>query len=204
MGDTGMVNHIHQALAQVREIRQHVVGRTRFRGYSGRARMASGSLALCAAVVMTAPGFPDTDLAHLAGWGAVFCAAIAMNYGALLYWFLHDPAVGRDVRKLRPTLDVFPPLILGIFFPQAREQELTTVRSPSWRAVVPGSIRQLPWRAAGGGHYKHVSISFIGVPLPIPPVLESRHDFWCGRPLSTFRPARKVDGPRFLIVDQQD
>ena len=104
---------IQEALAHVRELQQAVLERQRFQGYSGRARIASGSIALVAAAVMASPLYPVNEFAHVLGWGAVFVAALLLNGIALLWWFLHDPVAHRDVRTLRPTLDVIPPLIVG-------------------------------------------------------------------------------------------
>jgi len=106
-------NHVHQAIAQVREIRNRVVDRQQFRGYSGWARIVSGGLALIAAAVMSQPRFAGSAEALIVGWGVVFVLSAALSYGALLYWFLNDPEVGRDVRKLRPTLDPVAPLVAG-------------------------------------------------------------------------------------------
>lgn len=108
-----IVNHIHHALAQVRELQHTLIERQRFRGYSGPARAAAGTVALAAAIILGSAEFPRTTTAHLWGWGCVFALALAMNCVASLYWFLRDPQVNREWRKLRPTLDVFPPLIVG-------------------------------------------------------------------------------------------
>ena len=107
------VSSIHEALAHVRELQQAVLERQKFRGYSGRARMVSGSVALVAAGVMAHSVFPDRNLAHVLGWGAVFLVALVLNLVAIAWWFLHDPAAGRDVRVLRPVVDVVPPLLVG-------------------------------------------------------------------------------------------
>ena len=55
-----IVNHIHQALAQVQELQQKVLEKQRFKGYSGRARAISGTLALLAAPIMASAYFPKT------------------------------------------------------------------------------------------------------------------------------------------------
>ena len=38
---------------------------------------------------------------------------ILLNFGALIHWFLFDPKVKRDVRKLKPTLDALPAFMVG-------------------------------------------------------------------------------------------
>jgi hypothetical protein len=108
-----IANHIHDALAQVRELQQRVLERQRFRGYSGGARMLAGTFALLGAWVLSWESYPRDAYAHLLGWGTVFFLAILTNYGSLLYWFAKDAGLYGDVRTLRPTVEVFPPVIVG-------------------------------------------------------------------------------------------
>ena len=108
-----IANHIHDALAQVRELRQRILERQRFRGYSGGARIGAGMVALTGAWIMASASYPHTAYAHLLGWGSVFFLAILTNYGFLLYWFAKDAGLNGDVRMLRPTVEVFPSLIVG-------------------------------------------------------------------------------------------
>lgn len=119
-----MINHIHQALAQVRELRQAVLEKQYFRGYSGRARVMAGTVALGAAAMMGAPGFPLDSGSHVLGWGAVFLVGVLLNYGALFYWYFSEQGGRRDVRRLKPALDVLPPLVVGgvLTFALLREQ----------------------------------------------------------------------------------
>ncbi|MFQ5753140.1 MAG: hypothetical protein ACE5HI_14200 [bacterium] len=84
-----------------------------FKGYSGRARALSGTVALIAAVIMASSSFPKVVSDHIYGWGLVFVVGFVLNYGALIHWFLFDLQVKRDLRKLRPTLDAFPALFVG-------------------------------------------------------------------------------------------
>ncbi len=108
-----IARHIHHALAQVQELQQKVLEKQRFKGYSGRARAVGGTVALLATILMTGTSYPKTTLAHVIGWGAVFVIAIFLNYGALTYWFLFDPTVKRDLRRLKPVLDIIPPILVG-------------------------------------------------------------------------------------------
>lgn len=105
--------HIQDALSQVRELQQKILEKQRFKGYSGRARALAGTTAILAALIMSTVSFPKTNTAHLYGWGCVFFIGLLINYGALLNWFLFDSKVQRDFRKLRPIVDVFPPLLVG-------------------------------------------------------------------------------------------
>lgn len=105
--------HIHDALAQVRELKLCVLNAQRFTGYSGRSRALGGTIALFAPFIMSADWYPRTISAHIAGWGLVFLCAVFSNFSALLYWFLFHPEPERDLRKLIPTIDILPPLTVG-------------------------------------------------------------------------------------------
>ena len=113
-----IANHIHDAISQVRKLREAVLDKRQFRGYSGPARMLSGVVALAGAAVL-AWLQPGTATGHLLGWGAVLVAALLLNYGALLYWFLRNPQVGRDPAMLQPAFDAIPPLAVGAAFTAA-------------------------------------------------------------------------------------
>ena len=109
-------SHIGEALVQVQQLRQSMLDKQLFRGFSGPVRGISGTIALLAAALMASAYCPATTKAHLLGWGGVFLSALLLNVGATVYWFLHDEAVTRDLRRLRPILDVFPPLAVGALF----------------------------------------------------------------------------------------
>lgn len=108
-----IANHIHHALEQVRELQQKILENQRFKGYSGRARAICGTLSLLAAVVMSSAYFPEKTSAHALGWGIVALIGVLLNFGALIHWFLFDPYVKRDIRRLKPTLDALPAVLLG-------------------------------------------------------------------------------------------
>lgn len=108
-----IANHIHDALAQVRELQKNILDKQRFKGYSGRARAVAGTVALVAATVLSVSGYPKTVKSHLFVWAVVFAIGFALNYGALIRWFLFDPSVKRDLRKLRPTLEALPGFFVG-------------------------------------------------------------------------------------------
>ncbi|MBI3986466.1 MAG: hypothetical protein HY343_06080, partial [Lentisphaerae bacterium] len=99
-----IANHIHDALAQVRKMRELLLERQGFRGYSGTARMIGGAVALLGAAVMSADFFPTSPAAHLAGWGGILAAALALNYGALFFRFAATPAGQREWFALAPAL----------------------------------------------------------------------------------------------------
>jgi hypothetical protein len=104
---------IDEALAQVRSVRDIVMRRRRFHGYSGKARMACGILALSGALVLAFGPVPATETAHLFGWGIVLAAALVLNYGALVGWFISHPEVRAEPALLKPALDAVPALAGG-------------------------------------------------------------------------------------------
>ncbi len=108
-----MLQHIHQALSEVRELRRRILDKQRFKGYSGRARALSGCLALLGAALVGLNYVRATETAILGVWAAVCTAAILLNYGAVLYWYLNDGEAGRDARRLRPLWDVVPAFLFA-------------------------------------------------------------------------------------------
>ena len=111
-----IANHIHDALAQVRKLQEFILAKRLFRGYSGKARVASGCVAMIGAMLMDSALVPDDPFAHLVGWGAVVAVGIAINYGCLLYWFLFNPEVRGNPVMLKPALDAVPALAVGGVF----------------------------------------------------------------------------------------
>ena len=148
---------VHEALRQVQELKQKILEKQRFKGYSGRARAISGTLALGAAAILASPYWPMTNAAHLTGWAIVFVLACFLNFGAILYWFLRDPSAKRDVRRLRPLIDTLPPLLVGgILTLGLIRHELYSWLFPIWmclfglanlasRHVLPPAISTIGW-----------------------------------------------------------
>jgi hypothetical protein len=108
-----VASHIHDALAQVKTIREIVLARKFFRGYSGKARIVSGLLALAASAALSSRFVPVTPAAHLAGWGVALLVGLVANYAALAYWFLFNADARRDPIMLKPALDALPALAVG-------------------------------------------------------------------------------------------
>lgn len=106
-------NQIQHAIIQVRELQQAIIEKQRFKGYSGRARAICGTLALMTAFIMSLPSFPEKATAHIAGWGVIFLVGLLLNFGVLIHWFLFDPKVQRNIRRLKPLMDALPPLFVG-------------------------------------------------------------------------------------------
>jgi uncharacterized membrane protein HdeD (DUF308 family) len=108
-----IANHIHDALGQVQQMRELVLARQRFKGYSGTARMVGGLVAIAAGYCMSRPAYPQTTSAHLIGWGTVLGVALLFNYGGLAIWFLRNPLLRHDWTQLKPAVDAIPALAIG-------------------------------------------------------------------------------------------
>ena len=108
-----IAHHIHDALAQVRTLQEFIIERNVFKGYSGKARVFSGVVALAGAAVLASGRLPATPWAHLAGWAVVLAVGVSSNYAALIYWFLFDAKVRRNPLMLKPALDAIPALAIG-------------------------------------------------------------------------------------------
>lgn len=103
---------VQDALSQVREMRNRMIERKRFRGYSGIARAAGGMLALGTAAVISMPFYPHNKVAHADAWGTLALLAFILNLSALLRWFYTDPEVSRDARRLIPVFYTLPPFLV--------------------------------------------------------------------------------------------
>ncbi len=108
-----IANHIHDALEQVRRMQELVHEKRHFHGYSGLARLLSGTVACAAAIVLCSPRVPDSPLLHLAIWGTVLAISLVANYAGLAYWFCTDHDVRRNPVMLKPALDAVPALAAG-------------------------------------------------------------------------------------------
>jgi len=108
-----IANHIHDALDQVKTLRELILEKKHFRGYSGKARIISGLAALAGAVVLSHPRIPASPYSHLMGWGVILVVGLLLNYVAVLYWFLFDHDVRRNPMMLKPAIDAIPALAIG-------------------------------------------------------------------------------------------
>lgn len=108
-----IASHIHDALAQVRRLQELILEKRLFKGYSGKARIASGVVAIVGATVLSSGRMPGDPLAHLAGWGVVLAIGVIVNYAALGWWAVSNPEVRRNPLMLKPAIDAVPALGVG-------------------------------------------------------------------------------------------
>lgn len=110
------LNPLHDALTTVRALRRSLLKTERFKGWSGPTRAISGTIALVASLLLTFIWEDATVRQQLYVWAAVFSTAVILNVGALIYWFTNDQLIQRDLTRLKPILDVIPPLAVGALF----------------------------------------------------------------------------------------
>lgn len=108
-----IASHIHDALAQVRELRVQILSKRNFTGYSGVTRILGGLGALIGAAIIAEGIIPSDNLSRLACWGGVLFLSLSLNYGALFLWFLFSREAKRDWMNLAPAAELLPPLAVG-------------------------------------------------------------------------------------------
>ena len=106
---------VDDALDQVRRMQTLVGDQLRFRGFSARARMVGGLVAVCGGFALGLLNRPDSPFVHLVGWALVLLVAGGLNYGALLLWLLDGYRVRRRTDWI-PALESLPPLAVGAAF----------------------------------------------------------------------------------------
>jgi hypothetical protein len=90
-----------------------ILEKRQFKGYSGTARIISGTVVLLGSTLMRSSIYPATEFSHLAGWLVVMGIALALNYGALILWYIQLPDDERKSIRVRPVFDAFPALLTG-------------------------------------------------------------------------------------------
>jgi hypothetical protein len=108
-----VAHHIHDALGQIHRLQELILEKRKFRGYSGSARMAGGAVTALGCVVMSSSLVPRTVVAHVIGWMLLAIVAMALNYGALVLWYIQLPNDERKVIRVKPVLDALPPLLIA-------------------------------------------------------------------------------------------
>jgi hypothetical protein len=108
---------VERALADLAEVRDRLASVQEFRGYSGVAAAASGLAAIIAGAVQWAlapyPNTPAQEQTYLQIWFACLVTALAINYGALVIWYVRS--AGLHQRSLTRTvgLAIIPAIALG-------------------------------------------------------------------------------------------
>jgi hypothetical protein len=141
-----IANHVHDALKQVKKLRNLILDRKNFQGYSGKARISGGFFALSGAIAITLLKIPSDPYIHFCVWCCVLAISLTFNYGALFFWFIFDSEVRREINKLTPAVDAVPALAVGGFitiaFPYYNEYQFLM---PMWMFLY--GLVHIPYRS---------------------------------------------------------
>ena len=108
---------VERAIADLAEVRDRLASVQEFRGYSASAAALSGLMAVMAGgiqwMIAPAPQTPDAVGRYLEIWFVCLALALAINYGALLAWYVR--IAGRHERSQTRTVGVaiIPAIALG-------------------------------------------------------------------------------------------
>lgn len=106
-------DQMERALQQVAHLREWVISRQQFRGFSGIGRMVAAFFPVIGAVVMTSPLFPRLHMAHLVGWLVIAACGFLLNLIGLVAWYWRLEECDRHPHILRPFYETFPPLFIA-------------------------------------------------------------------------------------------
>lgn len=108
---------LQRALSDLAEVRDRLARLQRFEGYSGPAAIASGLVAIAAALVQRvlapAPALPHEFHTYLTIWFACLGVALTLNYGAVTLWLFEHRAPGARSRFRTAALSIAPSVVLG-------------------------------------------------------------------------------------------
>jgi hypothetical protein len=108
---------VRQAMADLAEVRDRLATVQRFDGYSGTAAIASGLVAIGAgiaqALIDPQPSDPAGRQIYLEIWLSCLGAALAINYGAIIIWRLHNSGAQAAVQFRTVGMSILPAIAAG-------------------------------------------------------------------------------------------
>jgi hypothetical protein len=108
---------VERALADLAEVRDRLASVQEFHGYSASAAALSGVIALIAGavqwVVAPHPQSAADFQRYLTIWLACLAAALAINYGALLIWYLRNARLHERRQTRTVGIAILPAIGLG-------------------------------------------------------------------------------------------
>ncbi len=108
---------VRQALADLAEVRERLATLQRFDGYSGRAAIVSGLVAIGAGLVQLAVAPHPHDARsrglYLAIWLVCLGVALAINYGAILAWRERHQSLQAGAQFRTVGMSILPALAAG-------------------------------------------------------------------------------------------
>ncbi|MGH7707905.1 MAG: hypothetical protein ACREM6_08280 [Vulcanimicrobiaceae bacterium] len=108
---------LRQAIADLAEVRGRLATVQRFEGYSGWAAITSGLVAVAAGVVqfalIPAPRTLADQRLYLDLWLTCLALALAINYGAIVAWYVRHRSAHVDVQVRTVGMSIAPAVAAG-------------------------------------------------------------------------------------------
>lgn len=108
---------LRQAISDLEEVRDRLVGIQRFEGYSAPAAFASGIVALVAGLaqwrIAALPHSQDDFNRYVLIWMSCLAAALVLNYGAVAAWLWNHREPGAASRFRSAARSIAPSVVLG-------------------------------------------------------------------------------------------
>lgn len=167
---------LRRAIADLAEVRGRLAGVQRFEGYSSWAAIASGLAAILAGVaqshVIAVPRTAADHRLYLEIWLGCLVFALAVNYGAIVFWYLRHRSAHVDVQVRNVGMTILPAIAAGGVITVALLQRgLDTLLPGIWcaayalglfasRAILPKSVIAI---AVGFGAYATLLLLAPGI-----------------------------------------
>lgn len=110
------MKEINQALGTIEELKQSILDRKYFNGYSGEAKLLAGSIVLIGSIIMSLPFFPNNNTLIVYGWAVTMFTAFLCHVIALVVWLKNDPEAKKNPRGILTILDILPPVFSCLVF----------------------------------------------------------------------------------------
>lgn len=108
---------VKRALADLAEVRERLASVQEFRGYSGSAAALSGLIAVVAGIIQfevtPVPQSPADVQRYLEIWFVCLAAALVINYGALLIWYVRSAGLHERRQTRTVGVAIIPAIALG-------------------------------------------------------------------------------------------
>lgn len=107
-----IASHVHDALLQVTQLKGIILEKKNFTGYSGKAKVSGGCIALLGSAVLTSGVFHVNYSSTLAVWSIVGLISLLINYTGLFCCFCYSENHSKST-ILMPALDAVPAIAVG-------------------------------------------------------------------------------------------
>jgi hypothetical protein len=110
---------LNDAISRVGRIKDSILNKRIFRGYSGVCRIMGGFVALLGAVVIEFWVVPPSVTVHLLVWGTVLAIALILNWSGVFYRCQIKSKDNIVWYRMIPAMDIIPILTIGAVFTTA-------------------------------------------------------------------------------------